>query len=186
MKAIILIAPGFEELEAIAVHDILRRANVETKLVHVLEDSIVESAQGTKIVCDQSLETLSTEDVEIVVTPGGVTGAEHLKNSQKVLELLRDFHKQDKWIASICASPIALDAAGILRGKKYTCYPGFQDQIKDGEYTAKNVQVDGKLITASGPSKALTFAYEIVTKAISKEAVAQVKGDMLYGHCINR
>lgn len=180
MKAIVLLAPGYEEIEALCVVDVLRRANCSVDLVHVFDEKVVESASGTKITADYSIDEVQ-DDFDLIVTPGGLPGAEHLRDSAAVRSLLQKSQNK-KWIASICASPIALDRAGILAGKRYTCYPGFEKNITEGTYSNESVVVDDQLITGKGPAKALLFAFAILEHVMGEKVAQKVKDEMLYTH----
>ena len=129
VKVAVMLAQGFEEIEALTVVDVLRRAN---------------------ITCD------------MVVLPGGMPGSAHLRDNQALIQELQSFEQEGKKLAAICAAPIALNQAGLLKNKQYTCYDGVQEQILDGHYVKETVVVDGQLTTSRGPSTALAFAYELV------------------------
>jgi len=159
MKAVVLFKDGFEELEALSVVDVLRRAKVNCLMVGMDSDH-VKSSHGIEIKMDQVFDQ-SIEDADIVVLPGGMPGATSLRDDQRVIDLLKLFDEKEKWIGAICAAPICLARAGILNDKKYTCYPGFENEIS-GEYQDVLVCVDGHIITGRGPGAALQFAYTIL------------------------
>ena len=98
----------------------------------------------------------------MVVLPGGMPGSTNLRDDDRLMEVLHEFQTEDKFVAAICAAPIALDRAGLLNGKNFTCYDGVEANIENGSYQKQTVVVDGKLITSRGPSTALPFAYELV------------------------
>ncbi len=106
----------------------------------------------------------SVYESDLVVLPGGLPGATSLRDDERVIRLLKDFHEKDKWIAAICAGPISLEKAGLMKEKNYTCYPGFEEQIPSGNYQDVLVCVDDKIITGRGPAAALKFAYTILEK----------------------
>lgn len=162
MKAIVLFKDGFEEIEALSVVDVLRRESVECKMVGM--DLLQVKGSHDIVVTMDEVFSGDYEDVDIVILPGGMPGAKNLKEDARVIKLLQDFEKQNKWIAAICAAPIALNAAGILKNKHYTCYPGFEKEIENAVYEDVATYVDGYVITARGPAVALDFSYLILEK----------------------
>ncbi len=176
MKALVLLADGFEEIEALIPVDILRRGGVEVQLVSIKED-IVKSSSGTKIVSDMKIKDV--KEFDIIITPGGLPGAENLMNDSKVINLIKNAYVNNKWIASICASPIVLDRADILSNKEFTCYPGFEKNIT-GTYVSERVVIDRNVITAMGPGVAFDFAFTILEKTLGKEIADKVRIETLY------
>ncbi len=159
-KAIVLFKDGFEELEALSVVDVLRRANMECLMVGM--DSLeVTSSHHITLKMDQ-LYNENVKDASLVVIPGGMPGATSLRDDARVIALLKEFNQQNKLIGAICAGPITLQKAGILNGKNYTCYPGFENEIADGNYKNSLVEVDDNIITAKGPGASLPFAYTLL------------------------
>lgn len=178
MKAYVLLADGFEEIEALATTDILRRAEIEVFLCSI-DELQVKSSSGTKVLADLLIDEV--KEYDILITPGGMPGSSNLKNSKKVISLIKKANEKNKFIASICASPIVLDEADVLKDKNYTCYPGFEKEIKTGNYKDERVVVDSKIITAKGPATTFEFAYEIVNQLKGNEMVEKLKRDMIYG-----
>ncbi len=169
-KAIVFMAEGFEEIEALTVVDVLRRGGVEVTMVSVTEDPYVAGAHGIEVLADATCEyEIGTEDM--VVLPGGLPGADNLRNSELVCETVNKFMADGKLVCAICAAPYVLGQLGVLQGKKATCYPGFQDRLEGADYTAERVQADGNIITGNGPSSALPFALALLA-AITDQATA--------------
>ena len=160
-RAAIVLATGFEEIEAIAPMDILRRAGVEVDTVGVLADKATGS-HGLTISTDKELSAVKNELYDIVILPGGMPGAKLLKNNQEVQEFIKLHYDAGKMIAANCAAPIAIENSGALKDCTYTCYPGFEEQINNGTYTGDFVHQDGRVITGSGPAAAFEFSYTIV------------------------
>ena len=158
-KAALLLAPGFEEIEALTVVDVLRRAGLVCDMI-----GFAESVTGSHAITVQADQVWKgrLDDYDMVILPGGMPGSANLRDDDRLMQLLQDFQQADKFIAAICAAPSALDRAGVLTGKYFTCYDGARDNIKNGTYRKETVLVDGKLITSRGPSTALAFAYELV------------------------
>lgn len=162
MKAVVLFKDGFEELEALSVVDVLRRANVTCEMIGMDSLTVTSSHQIT-VTMDKLFDS-SVYEADVVVLPGGMPGASSLRDDERVIDVLQQFHQQRKWIAAICAGPISLEKAGIVSGKKFTCYPGFDQQIPSGLYQDTLTYVDGNIITGRGPAAALEFAYTILAK----------------------
>lgn len=161
MNVALLLANGFEEIEALTVVDVLRRASIDCQMVGFEE--FVTGSHGIQVKADCVFDgDLSSYDA--VVLPGGMPGSANLRDNAQLMQEIRRFQEENKTIAAICAAPIALAQAGVLKGKRYTCYDGVEKQIQDGHYQKETVVVDGKLITSRGPATALAFAYQLVSE----------------------
>ena len=169
----LLIAPGFEEVEVVTPADFLRRAGIDVKLV-ALRGTEVEGAHGISVKADLSLDQLS-RDPDGLILPGGMPGAENLANSEQVLELIRRQNQAGNMIAAICASPaVVLTKAGVLSGKRVTCYPGFEERFSDCTFVDQRVVVDGNLITSRGPGTAAEFAVKLIEILKGKELAQEI------------
>ena len=158
-KVAVILANGFEEIEALTVVDVLRRANITCHMVG-FEAQITGSHDiqvQTDCVFDGDLS-----EYNMIVLPGGMPGSVHLRDNEQLISELQKFEKIGKKVAAICAAPIALNQAGLLEGRNYTCYDGVQEQISNGHYHKETVVVDGNIITSRGPATALVFAYYLV------------------------
>jgi len=175
MRLIVPLAEGFEEIEAVAVIDILRRANIKVDVVGV-EDEIVSGRNGIKILCDKIITDVKPEDYDGIVLPGGNPGYKNLENNQQVINFIKYFNSKGKLIAAICAAPTILESIGILEGKKATCFPKMKDKIRN--YVDEKVVVDGNIISSQGPGTAIEFALEIV-KLIDQNCYEQLKKDLV-------
>jgi 4-methyl-5(b-hydroxyethyl)-thiazole monophosphate biosynthesis len=176
MSALVLLAPGFEEIEGITVIDILRRAEIET-LVAGLAPNPITAARQTKHLADVGLEDVDpAREFEIVVLPGGTEGAKHLAESPLVGGWLARQRERGQWVAAICAAPTALLAHGWLRPEqKIVSHPSVHAGFPAGQIQGgKRVVVDGKLITSLAAGSAMEFAFEIVRQLRGSDAVAQV------------
>lgn len=162
-SVLIPLAEGFEEIEAISIIDILRRADIQVTTA-ALGELHVAGKHGVKVEADTSLDTVREQDFDMIVLPGG-PGATRLEADQRVLDLLRTFAQAGKFTAAICAAPKVLKAAGLLDGLRATSFPGVLDvSPADGmEYVTKQAVVkDGRVITSRGPGTAMDFALELV------------------------
>ena len=162
MKAIVLFKEGFEELEALSVVDVLRRADVKCDMLG-MDSMEVTSSHGVKLTMDDLFDE-SAYDADVVVLPGGMPGASALRSDQRVIDILKDFNQKGKWIAAICAGPISLEKAGVIENKQFTCYPGFESEIPSGIYQDSLTCIDQNIITGRGPAAGLEFAYTILEK----------------------
>ena len=174
-QAAVIVARGFEEGEALTIADILRRAEVSCDLVG-LDSRQVEGAHGIVIDCDEVLSEQS--DYEMLILPGGYGGTDEMCASSLLKDLLKKMNSENRRISAICAAPCVLDQAGVLEGKKFTCYPTVKDRIHSGTYCEDKIVTDGNLITGKGPAAAWAFAYKIVD-AFGMDSLA-VKKRMVY------
>ncbi|MBQ3635082.1 MAG: DJ-1/PfpI family protein [Bacteroidales bacterium] len=172
-KAIILLADGFEEVEALGPRDVLRRGGVEVKLISIGEEYFVESSHGVTVVADLLL-TEGVGDFDLLMLPGGMPGSKSLRDSEAVIELVKKAGAEGKVVSAICAAPIALAKAGVLNGRRATCFPGFEAEISAGgaTHTGERVTVDGKVITGIGAGAALEFGVALLS-SLEGEATAQ-------------
>ena len=164
MKIAVLLATGYEEGESLFVVDILRRAGFRAESVSTTGDRLVAGAQGIVSQADRLLDD-DIKDYDMIVLPGGQPGANNLNANEKVLDLLRHFDKQHKFIAAICAAPMVLHTAGIDKGRRLTSYPAdkYRDLFKESIYVEDEIViVDDNLITSRGPATTLPFAYKLV------------------------
>lgn len=159
-KVAVLFHNGFEELEALSVVDIMRRAGVTCTMVGMNEDEVTSSHQ-IKIKMDLVYDN-NLDDYDMVVIPGGMPGATNLRDDPRVIELVKQFNQANKIIGAICAGPIVLQKAGVIIGKTVTCYPGFETQLTSANYQEALVQVDGNIVTGKGPAAALAFGYTLL------------------------
>lgn len=158
-RAAILVAPGFEEGETLTIADILRRAELTCDLVGFSD--VVEGGHGITVKCDKILSE-ETADYDMVILPGGYGGAEALRDSGLVMDILKKMDREKKFVCAMCAAPITLERAGLLAGRKYTAYLGYDKKIAEGVYLQDKVVVDGNLVTSRGPATAYAFAYKLV------------------------
>lgn len=177
-KVIVPLAQGFEEIEALTIVDILRRANVDVTMA-ALESLHVKGAHGIVVVADVLLKEMNANNFDMIALPGGLPGATNLAADPTTQALLKEFDAKGKMIAAICAAPYALKTAGVLK-KSYTCYPGFQAKIAQEGYNASDKVIrDGNVTTSQGPSTAMLFALSLVEQLCSKEVAQSLSHDLL-------
>ena len=162
-KVLVPLAPGFEELEAITIIDLLRRAGIDV-ITAGLDDQPVRASRNSVHIPDTSIESIKQDEFDLIVLPGGLLGADNLRDNQQVQTLLKQQHRLGKPMAAICAGPKALAAAGVLEGKKITCYPGALNELKptNFEITGSAVEIDGNIVTSRGPGTAMDFALSLI------------------------
>lgn len=179
MKVAIILANGFEEIEAVSLIDILRRAEIDAVSVG-LDKKCVCGAHGVEMIADEILDDIKVSEFDMVVLPGGLPGAENLAKSERLGQVLRDFDANNAKIGAICAAPWALATAGVLKSS-YTCYPGFENQIAHPGYTnAVNVVKDQNIMTSKGPATAMEFALQIVRELKGEQVYSKLKSDLLF------
>lgn len=163
-KVAVFLADGFEEIEALTVVDVTRRAGMECDIVSI-EGELVRSAHNIVVKADKLLNENEIKDYDMIVFPGGLPGAENLANDERIKRLVKYFNDEKKFIAAICASPaMVLTSAGIEENRYITSYPGedFERMLDKANYVEELVVVDENLITSRGPATTLLFAYKIV------------------------
>jgi 4-methyl-5(b-hydroxyethyl)-thiazole monophosphate biosynthesis len=177
-KVCVLLADGFEEIEAVTIIDVLRRAEVDVVALGV-KGKTVQGAHGLKLEADKTLKEAAGESWAMVILPGGLPGATNLRDDPDVQALIKKQSAKGGKLAAICAAPIALGAAGILENRRATCYPGFEDQLAGARVREERVVADGNLITSRGPGTALEFALRLAAELRDEETAAALREGML-------
>lgn len=176
-RVCVLLAPGFEEIEATTIVDVLRRAEVDVVTLGV-GGTEIRGAHGITVLADRPLES-SDERWDMVILPGGMPGSTNLRDDPMVQSLVRAQARRGGGLGAICAAPIALAAAGVIGGRSVTCYPGFEDQLTGGRPSSDRVVVDGDLVTSRGPGTALEFALTLAARLAGKETANALREGML-------
>lgn len=171
-KVLIPLADGFEEAEFIGIADVLKRASEMHKdleiIIASLDDKLlVKGANGISIQADTTLDSLDLSSLEAIALAGGYGGMNNLKNSSKIIQIIKDLHSNNKLVSAICASPMVLNHAGVLQGD-FTCYPGCEAGL-NGNRVNQAVVVNGNVITSAGPATAILFGLEIVRYLVGEE-----------------
>lgn len=162
-RVLVPLAQGCEELEAITITDLLVRAGIHVTTVG-LDDRPVKASRGTTILPDTTIDAVRDQVFDMVVLPGGLPGADNLRDDQAVQSLLKKHAEEGKYIGAICAAPKALAAAGLLNGKKATAYPGVLNALGDDRIDVKDsaIETDGRVVTSRGPGTAMDFALTLI------------------------
>ena len=179
-KVLVPLAAGCEELEAVTIIDLLRRAGVEV-VTAGLQPGIVKASRGTQLVPDTILDNVLRDEFDMVVLPGGMPGAQHLKDDSRVQALLKRLAAEGKYTAAICAAPMALAEAGLLSGRKATGYPGMLEKLGLPDVVLQNQAVvkDGKVITSRGPGTAMDFALELIETLAGRDKRLEVEAGLV-------
>lgn len=174
MNVVVLLAPGFEELEAVTIVDVLRRAGISVLLAGIVDSPIV-GGHGIKLMSDISIDDVKVCDA--LILPGGNPGYINLERDQRVLTLIREAYDAGKYVGAICAAPHVLGKAGIMEGVTATCYPGIE--ITGAKRVEERVVRHGTIITSQGPGTAIDFALDLVEVLTSKENAREVRKALL-------
>ncbi|MDT8389500.1 MAG: DJ-1/PfpI family protein [Lentisphaeria bacterium] len=175
----VILATGFEEIEAVTIIDVLRRADIPVLTAALSGGRMTRGAHGVNVETDCSLSEIDPRELALLVLPGGMPGSRRLAESQRVIDCLRTVHASGCLVAAMCAAPLALQAAGLLDGKKMTCYPALKDQFPASDYTGEDVVQDGAVITGSGPGTALRFSLRLVEALGLPETAENLRLGML-------
>ncbi len=181
------LADGFEDIEALAPVDILRRGGVDVVTISIMPTVDVVSAHGVTVKADR-LFTTATDyaDADLLLLPGGMPGAANLKAHAGVAEALLAHAAAGRRIGAICAAPMVLGGLGLLQGLRATCYPGFEQYLDGATYTAQLVEEDGLITTGEGPAAALPYGYQLLSHFVPADQVTQLQQGMMYAHLMGR
>lgn len=175
----VFLADGFEEIEAISIIDLLRRAGLTTITVSVGDSLEVSGAHHIPVIADKAFSDLDFSAADALVLPGGLPGVTNLNEHEPLKQLLNDGYASGKLIAAVCAAPMILGQLGIVRGKRATCYPSFEEHLEGYLHTEELVVVDGNVITGAGVGVAMEFALAIVAYLVGSEVADSVADAIL-------
>lgn len=183
-RVLVPLASGFEEIEAVAIIDVLRRAEVEVLVASLDEEKLVKGANGITIQTDMQVRDISVDTLDMIILPGGWDGTYALADDENVQRILQEMDSKGKNIAAICAAPFALNKAGVLK-HNYTCYPSVEEQIRKDGYLGDKAMVveDANVMTSRGPATAICFALAIVKKLKGEETYMALKEGLLANFC---
>lgn len=174
MKVIMLMANGFEESEALVTADVLIRAGAVVRLASVEDGLQVESTHGIRVMTDMLVSDVNGDDMDALILPGGMPGAETLANSFMVKNLIDKAVSRGIYIGAICAAPYVLGQMGLLDGRNIACYPGFEKYMPDANVTGNKVEVDDIFITAQGMGVSLEFGLTVAEKLFGAECAEKI------------
>lgn len=179
MKTLVPIANGSEEMEAVIIIDTLRRAKFDVTVASLTPGTIAAS-RGVKLVGDTTWDEINPSDFEMLLLPGGFGGTEAFLQHAGVQQAIKDFNAAGKWFGCICAAALALNEAGVLEGKRFTCYPGVEAKLPPHiQPVDEVVVVDGHLITSQGPGTAFEFALKVIAECGSPNLAEEVRAGLL-------
>lgn len=177
-KVLVPLADGCEELEAVTIIDLLRRGGIEVVSAG-LKAGNVRASRGVQLVPDTTLDVALQDDYDMVVLPGGMPGATHLKDDARIIDLLKEMAAAGKYTAAICAAPMVLAEAGLLKDKQATSYPGALDGVPSVSVSTAAVVQDGKVLTSRGPGTAMDFALALVETLTGAENRRKVEAGLV-------
>jgi 4-methyl-5(b-hydroxyethyl)-thiazole monophosphate biosynthesis len=179
MKVFVHLAEGFEEIEALTVVDVLRRAGVEAVTVSVTGERIVTGSHDIPVIADLLFEQAEYGAADMIVLPGGMPGTKNLAAHTGLIKNIEKFAEEDRWIAAICAAPMILGGLGLLKGRQAVIYPGMEDYLTGARVGKDNVVKDGHIITSKGPGTAMEFAVALVAILKGGDAASALKRSMV-------
>lgn len=179
-KVMVMLANGFEEVEALTIVDYLRRTGIEVNMVSTEDDLQVEGSHGIRVICDIMISDIKNPlNYRGIFIPGGLPGATNLRDDERVIELVKVLAEAGKMIASICAGPIVLSKAGVIDGKKVTSYPGYIRELVGSVYKEDLIVRDGNIITSRGPATAVYLAMEMIRYLQGDEKLRELRKAIL-------
>ena len=178
-RALVPLTDGVEEMEAVIAIDVLRRAGWEVVAAGMKEE-LVTASRGVRIQPDATWDRIDPASFDVIVLPGGAKGAETLARDARLLAAIREFHTAEKWLAAICAAPIVLQAAGVLKDRNFTCHPSAVAEVTTGHRCDERVVVDGHIVTSQGPGTAFDFALTLIRLIDGEAAAARIASQMLW------
>ncbi len=181
-RVYVMLADGFEEIEALTVVDILRRGEVEVATVSITEEKWVMSSHQIKVEADVTFSQMKEEEAQAIVLPGGMPGTVHLREKKELMDMVMKRHENGQLLCAICAAPgLILGDLGILEGRKATCYPAMAEHMKGAEYVKEEKAVqDGHLITGCGMGGAIPFSLKILAQLKGEEIANKVRESIIY------
>jgi len=173
------LAEGFEEIEAISIIDVLRRAEFKVIIVSVTGDLKVTGSHNITVIADEIFEDVNYSSIDMIVLPGGMPGAKNLNCHDGLKNQIVQFNKSGKPLGAICAAPLVLGQLGILKGKNVTCYPGFEKYLEGARITGLSTEVAGNIVTGRGAGVAINFALKIVELLHGNDAAIELAEKMV-------
>ncbi len=179
-KIYVFLADGFEEIEGLTVVDLLRRAQLDVVTVSIKEEKRIMGSHKIPVEADALFSQTDCSQGDMLVLPGGAVGTDNLEACQPLLELIRSYAGQGRKVAAICAAPRILAHAGLLNGRKATCYPSVMGELADAERTEDAVAVDGCFTTSRGLGTAISFSLELIAQLLGKEKAEEIAESIVY------
>lgn len=181
MRAGVFFGERFEEVEALTVVDFLKRAGMDVEMVSVSHTHHVRGSHGIEIKTDFAYDEIRLGTLDLIVLPGG-PGFGNLEKCDQLMKYVKRFPGEGKYVAAICAAPSILGRAGLLKGKKATCFPGYEGELEGAEYTGEEAVIDGNIITGRSAGCAVPFSIAIVKATLGEEAAKKLADNVIYDH----
>lgn len=178
-KVLVPLAEGFEEVEAITIIDLLRRAEIAVTTVSVSQDILVKGAHGIGVKADAKIQEVKDKTFEAVILPGGMPGTSNLAESPELGDLIQRHQNGGQYVAAICAAPTVLAKYGVLKGKRATSYPGFEPKLTHAKVVNAPVVEDGQVVTSQGPGTAIPFVLKMIEKLAGGSKAEEVRKAVL-------
>lgn len=179
-KAVMLFATGFEEVEALMTADLLMRGGVQVQLVSITEETTVTGSHGIRTGMDTTIDKVDFEEQDAVIIPGGMPGTLNLGESAAVTEALKKMNQEGKLVGAICAAPSVLGQCGILKGKRATCYPGFEEKLTGAQFVDEMVVVDQNVVTSRGLGTSMEFGFALLEQLVSGEKAEEIRKQIVF------
>ena len=181
-KVCVFFAPGYEEIEALTVVDLLRRARIETDMVSITKERQATGSHGVTVQMDKLFDEVDFGQVDMIVLPGGMPGTKNLEAFGPLMEKVDAFYGEKKLLGAICAAPSIFGHRGMLKGRKACCFPEFESHLEGAEVTKNPAEISDFIITGRGMGCAVDFGLAIVEKFQGEEAAAALADKVVYGH----
>ena len=178
-KIAVFLANGFEEIEAISIIDVLRRASFDVTTVSINSSAQVTGSHNITILTDNIFESMEFDSFDMLVLPGGMPGAKNLNEHDGLKKLILQFNESEKYLGAICAAPMVFGQLGILKNKNATCFPGFENYLNDAKVTGASKEVAGNIVTGKGAGVAIEFALQIVEILKDKKSAEELAKRMV-------
>lgn len=179
-KIAVFFAPGYEEIEALTVVDLCRRAKIETEMVSVTDKKNVAGSHGINVEMDKQFEEVDFDSLDMIVLPGGMPGTKNLEAHSGLMEQLDRFYNEGRGVGAICAAPSIFGHRGYLKGRKACAYPGFEEHLQGADVSMNSVEISEHVITSRGMGCAIDFALAIVERYCGKEVADQLASGIIY------
>ena len=180
MAVAVFFANGYEEIEALTVVDLTRRAGIETWMVSITDEKMVTGSHGISVSMDKTLTEVNFDEVEMIVLPGGMPGTLNLEACEPLMDKVKEFDKAGKYISAICAAPTVFGHLGLLNGKKACCYPSMEEGLVGAEVTYESTATAEHILTSRGMGTAIDFGLQIIAKFQGQEAANEMAKKIVY------
>ncbi len=179
-KIAVFFAEGYEEIEGLTVVDLCRRAGIQVEMVSVTDSLQVTGSHQIPVIMDKFLADVDFSELDMIVLPGGMPGTRNLEKVPALMEQVKAFAADGKYIAAICAAPSVFGHLGVLQGKNACCYPGFEEELAGANVTYNSCEVDGNVITGRGMGCAIDFGLTIIERLVNGEKSAEIGSGIIY------